>query len=224
MKDYSLDRDSRKNYIVNMYVAENKTLTVVFADGTRFENIANTQENVDKIAAIQEAQARKAVANYPTFRRKERVAFGTFIGSVLTTYGIGWALQSTELSHNPVLSIVTGAAVVGAVALPAAIHFCHSATKMSELEKIKYRDEHRDTLEQFRYYPNSLMGVSNKRHFAFSRSQNVDAFSVLDIDNFTKDDLETIVTNVEREKQYTLHEKNFFIRLEKRMVITRLVA
>ena len=203
MKDYSLDRDSKKNYIVNMYVADDKTLTVVFADGTCFEHIANTQENVDKIAAIQEAQAKKAVANYKTFKRKDRIAAGTCIGAVAATYGVGIALQSVGLFNGPVESVITGAAVVGAITVPAMIHYCKSFSRLAELDKIKYRDEHRDTLEEFRKYPNSLMGVRNKRHFAFSRNQNLDAFSVLDIDNFTKDDLETIVTNVEREKQYT---------------------
>ena len=203
MKDYSLDQESRKNYIVNMYVADNKTLTVVFADGTCFSNIANTQENVDKIAAIQEAQAKKAVANYPTFKRKEKFALGTFVASVGASIGAGVLLQSMPFTNDPLTSIVTGAAVIGAFVVPAGIHLCKSSAKMSELEKIKYRDEHRTTLEQYSVFPNSLMGLRNKRHFAFSRNQGIDAFSILDIDNFTKEDLESIVTNVEREKKYS---------------------
>ncbi len=203
MKDYSLDRDSKKNYIVNMYVAENKTLTIVFADGTCFENIANTQENVDKIVAIQEAQAQKAVSNYPTFKRKERLALGTFVASIGASVGAGMLLQSMPLVNDPLTSIVTGAAVVGAFIVPAGIHLCRSSAKMTELDKIKYRDEHRTILEQYRVFPNSLMGLRNKRHFAFSRSQGIDAFSILDIDNFSKEDLEGIVTNVEREKKYS---------------------
>ena len=55
MKDYSMDADSQKNYIVDFYEAPNRTLTVVYADGTHFTNIANTQENVNRIAEIQEA-------------------------------------------------------------------------------------------------------------------------------------------------------------------------
>ena len=210
MKDYSLDRDSRKNYIVDMFIAENKTITVVFADKTRFENIANTPENIAKIEAIQEGQAKKAVANFKMFKRKEILAEVGLVASMGAAYGLSCAAQMSGWFNDPVKAIVGATVISGATIIPAAVHLYKTSDKMCELKKIKYREEHRVTLNEFRDHPNALVGLRNKRHFAFCRSHGEDPYSILAVDNYTQRDLETIVKNVEREKDYSfVYQKRY---------------
>ena len=47
MKDYSLNEEERKNFILN-YTKEEETITVNFADGSNY-TIPNTENNEDKL-------------------------------------------------------------------------------------------------------------------------------------------------------------------------------
>ncbi len=203
MKDYTLDQNSKKKYIVDMFVAENKTITIIFADGTRFENIAYTDDNLDLIAKVQEGQAKVAVNKLPIFRRKASNADLGMCAATGAAFIVGGCLSCfTSVCHSPAESV----ALVGTVTLcgfiPSFIHAIHEKEKLKELEKIKYRDDHRDELDSYKELPNSLAGVKNRRHFAFCRSHEEDPFSILAIDCFSKKDLETIVDNVERENEF----------------------
>lgn len=47
MKDYSLNEEERKNFILN-YTKEEETITVNFADGSNY-TIPNTESNENKL-------------------------------------------------------------------------------------------------------------------------------------------------------------------------------
>ena len=71
--------------------------------------------------------------------------------------------------------------------------------KVKELEKIEYRDTHKEQLSNIGGYANSLVGVSAKVASLIEEEEN--PFSILNIDSFSQEDLETIIDNMEREKQ-----------------------
>jgi len=203
MKDYTLDQISKKKYIVDTFVAENKTLTVIFADGTRFENVASTEENLDCIARVQEAQAKAAVNKLPVFRRKASKADLEMCAATSAAFLVGGALSCiTNACQNPTESAILVGTVTLLGFIPSLIYTIHENEKLKELEKIKYRDDHREELDSYKEFPNSLAGVKNRRHFAYCRSHEEDPFSILAIDCFSKKDLETIVDNVERENEF----------------------
>ncbi len=203
MKDYTLNQGSKKNYIVDMYLENDGTITVIFADGTTFYGLANTEENIQKIAAHQEKQAKTAITNYSVFRNKLLLSTVGVLGSagaftVVGNYISGLAGSTSSLEN---IGITCATCLVGTI--PALVHFLKTNAKFEELKKIFYRNSFRSSLDSYQQYPNALAGVKNRKHFDYCAEHGEDPFSILSIDCFTKDDLETIVDNVEREKKFT---------------------
>ena len=83
--------------------------------------------------------------------------------------------------------------------IPAFSKLMQNHAKVKELEKIEYRDTHTEQLENIEAYANSLVGVPSKVARLIEEEQN--PFSILNIDSFSQEDLETIIDNMEREKQ-----------------------
>ena len=58
MKDYSIG-EGKKNYILRIEEELNgESFTVVFANGSRFTDVEMNEENIKKIIAIQDRQAK----------------------------------------------------------------------------------------------------------------------------------------------------------------------
>ena len=212
MKDYTLDGESRKKFIKDMFLADDGTLTIVFADGTCFHHIANTPENVEKVRKIQEAQAKAGLKNLKRFNRRSYI-YG--FSSVLGAFASGFLCTGVMDQVYPVIyqNNLASAACIGAAfvigAAPWLSKFAKTAETVGELKKIQYRNQHRRELDAYLDYPNALSGVENKQHFAYSIEHGEDPFSVLNVDCFSREDLETIVKNVERESeiQFTYQKK-----------------
>ena len=200
MKDYTLDKESKKKFIVDMYVVDDRTITVIFADGTQFEGIAYTEENIDKIRAIQEKQAKEGVANLPQFVRKARLSEMGVYATVVTGFVAAGVTSCTPIMQsNPTAAgLCIGAATVIA-SVPSLVKTIKNRRIANELKKVQYRDENRQVLDSYTEYPNALAGVKNKVHFTYSARHGVDPYSILSIDCFTREDLEKIVENQERQ-------------------------
>ena len=72
------------------------------------------------------------------------------------------------------------------------------------IEKLKYRNDHRDELDNALAYENAFVGLSPRKADFFSKEleNGLDPYTVLNIDAYTENDLKTIVDNIEREKTY----------------------
>ena len=79
MKNYALNSSEAERFITDVRENSNGTLTITFADGKVFRNIAYTPENIQKIIAQQEEQAAKGISNYKVFKRKESRAEGRLL-------------------------------------------------------------------------------------------------------------------------------------------------
>ena len=75
MKDYSLNEEERKNFILN-YTKEEETITVNFADGSNY-TIPNTESNENKL----EGKMIEQVAN--SKERKHKAISSTGIAIVI---------------------------------------------------------------------------------------------------------------------------------------------
>jgi len=206
MKDYTIDEKGKSNYVVNFTRGKNNTYTIYFADGSVFENVEVNDENLRKLKMVQEQQAKRGVENLSVFRNRK-----TKSGVMTGASAIGSAVAATAVTMIPAVGellqgqnpLVVGAGI-GVItilgAIPAYTKFRRDKAAVKELEKIKYRDEHREDLDAYGSYANALSGLNPDLRAKIKRSK--EPFSIIHIDSFSAEDLEKIISNIEREKQF----------------------
>ena len=203
MKDYTLNKDSKKKFIKDIkFTGENnETMTVIFADGTQFPDVEVTDENIEKIRQYQEVQARRGVQHLSTFKLKSAVSIIGSLGISGVTYAMADYFGQLGTNFGYGMGGVVGIAG-SAVALTLLYYYFKYDGISDELEKVQYRDEHRATLNSYLQYPNSLSGVRHRKYFEACARDGLDPYSVISMDGYDKRDLEKIVENITREKQY----------------------
>ena len=207
MKDYSLDKEQSKHYIKDFRTVKTENgdeYEIIFADGTVFKNVQANEENLKKIERIQEEQAKKGVENKETFisrRTKTGVLTGlSAVAAGVAGYGLTTLASTMGFVDPTAITFAVGTGVITILgSIPAFSKLMQNHAKVKELEKIEYRDTHTEQLENIEAYANSLVGVPSKVARLIEEEQN--PFSILNIDSFSQEDLETIIDNMEREKQ-----------------------
>lgn len=214
MKDFRLDRKAEPKYILDVKtdtettVAEDdsrettETLRVVFADGRVFNNLEYSEENIKKIIEQQEKQAAAGVGNISVFEKRKTKAGIMTAASIVGGPVIG--AVAAGLLPNPFTVAIGAGILTVATAIPAVCSLVKNAGKVSELRKIKYRDDHRKELSTFDQYENSLVGLSSRKRRWFSemKEEGNDPFCITEIDEFSQSDLEQIIENIDTEKTY----------------------
>ena len=207
MKDYSLDKEQSKHYIKDFRTVKTENgdeYENIFADGTVFKNVKADEANLQKIERIQEEQAKKGVENKETFisrRTKTGVLTGlSAVAAGVAGYGLTTLASTMGFVDPTAITFAIGTGVITILgSIPAFSKLMQNHAKVKELEKIEYRDTHTEQLENIEAYANSLVGVPSKVARLIEEEQN--PFSILNIDSFSQEDLETIIDNMEREKQ-----------------------
>lgn len=209
MKDYSLNEQEREQFITDVYEDTNHTLTVVFADGRCFRNLAITKENLEKIKMVQEEQAKIGLKNMEVFRKKKNlssiatVASGVLAATASISAANIPAIQDSLQSQHPIVTIAGVGVITILGMIPAYTKLVKNCSILKELHKIKYRNRHQDMLNRYRQYPNSLEGIDHSARFTLQHDE--DPFSVINMDYYSQEDLRTIVSNIEREEVYQFH-------------------
>lgn len=215
MKDYSLDKEQAKHYIKDFRTVKAEggdEYEIIFADGTVFKQVQANEENLKKIERIQEEQAKSGVANKDVFiSRRTKTGILTGLSAVVAGtvgYGLTTLVAGAGFVDPTALTLAIGTGVITVLgSIPAFSKLVKNCGKVKELEKIEYRDAHQQELSNIDNYANSLSGVSSKVTRLIEEEEN--PFSILNIDSFTQEDLETIIDNMEREEktglQYTKH-------------------
>ena len=215
MKDYSLDKEQAKHYIKDFRTVKAEggdEYEIIFADGTVFKQVQANEENLKKIERIQEEQAKSGVANKDVFiSRRTKTGILTGLSAVVAGtvgYGLTTLVANAGFVDPTALTLAIGTGVITILgSIPAFAKLVKNCGKVKELEKIEYRDAHQQELSNIDNYANSLSGVSSKVTRLIEEEEN--PFSILNIDSFTQEDLETIIDNMEREEktglQYTKH-------------------
>lgn len=201
MQDYTLDEKEKENYILKVRKNSNKTLDIVFANGRVFKNIEYNEENIEKIIKTQENQVDKAIAREKVFKDKYGYAQAATILSLSLSTAVS-TIGGMVLVNNSIDPIIIGTGI-GALMIfgniPAACKLIKSRKRVAELEKLSYRNEHKEQLDQMKKYENALSGLPKKKQHLFRQK---DAFSILNVDDFSKGDMETIVENIEKEESF----------------------
>ena len=213
MKDYTLSEEDKSRYILDIHSNPDKTFDVEFADGSVFRGVEATSENYLKVKRILEDQAKKGVENYSVFegnREKAKVC-SALSGLGLATLGVGICsipkIGDIILREPPVAAIcgVTALTVLGT--MPSIVKMVKNSKKVDELDKIRYRNDHRRELESIPRYPNSLCGTRESIKTLIRRDR--DPFSMLHVDDYSIEDLENIVNNVQKEEDYQFTYKTY---------------
>ena len=211
MKDYSIG-ESKKNFILKIEVDENNgSFTVVFADGSKFTDIELNEENIRKVIAIQELQAKDGVANKSVFvGKKTKAGFLTGLSAAAVLAGSA-AVSSVPFvadaiaGQNPVVVAAGIGTITILGSIPAAIKLYRESKKVEELEKLEYLAKNRTKLEEYRNYHNVLAGLSRKAASHFDTSEN--PYCILDIDSYEKKDLEQMMENINKEESFAFTYK-----------------
>ena len=200
MKDYSSTKSERENYILG-YKRNHKngTIDIMFADGSIYKNIDYCEKNVEIIEATQEKQAKKAVNNREKIVSEKNRAKGySIIGSIVGAIGSTLVLvpMNTDLPK-----LITSVGIVGLCsAIPGLCKLKKENSKLKEVDKISYLNQNRERLEQFDNYQNSFVGIDKDVSLKLKKRKN--PFSILHIDDFSQDDLETMIRNMDREDKF----------------------
>lgn len=206
MKDYILNEEEAASYIRDVRKNSNGTLSVEFGDGKVFSNIIECEENLQKIISAEEAQAKKGIENYATFRdevRKSRKrTFLSGVGAFALSTGATFipAVSSAISGQNPLFVCAGIGAITVLGMIPAYAKLKKDSSKVEELDKLRFRQKYFSALQNFRNYPNALSGINPQ--VANWIWRNEDPFCILNIDAYDKEDLEKIVENIGVEETY----------------------
>ena len=83
--------------------------------------------------------------------------------------------------------------------VPLLVKLFKDKVRLSEVKKIKYRDDNREKLESFTEHCNSLNDLNQKTIRNLTVTKN--PFGIRNLDNLSQETLETIVENIDREEK-----------------------
>ena len=132
MKDYSLNEEERKNFILN-YTKEEETITVNFADGSNY-TIPNTENNEDKL----EGKMIEQVAN--SKERKHKAIRSTGIAIVIIFLFTAASLNGAYwLGNMPQINeIALGLGIAAVVNIPMFAKIIKNNSLLRDIEKNKF--------------------------------------------------------------------------------------
>lgn len=202
MFDYSLNEEDRKNYVLKYYVSkDNKEIQVEFPKRNGklrvFKNLRFCSENIEALNKKQEEQVGKALQKINKFKTRCSI----FKGLTLMTFGgesliTGLYLSSPSSSNYSLIAIGLG----GILLLKNGYNLVKSTRKVKELEKLELLEENKEALNSVLDYPNGLIGLNNK--VAQRIGSEDKPFNYNNIDEYSKGDLETILSNINTEQSF----------------------
>ena len=216
MKDFRTSRKADRDYILDVEtqevkaqeagVADTKEIVVTFADGRVF-HVDYSEVMLGKFVKQQEEQAKEGVKNIGEFQKRKTLS-GVMTGAAIVGGPVIGTLAASAIANPVVLAVGTGVLTLTA-AVPAVCSLIRNAGKVSQLNKIKYRDDHLAELKEYPYYDNALVGLSSRKRAWFEdmHHDGYDPFSITEIDSCTMSDYEQIVQNVETSKKYQMTRK-----------------
>ena len=208
MKEYIIDEDEKKKYITYFGRDKSGNISIQFADGRVFENVEYNEENIEKLERVQEEQAARGLSHYKIFKNrlnvskvKTALSFAGSLGLSIGATMIPAVSQAVDNTHPVVVCLGIGAlTVLGTI--PAYAKLYRDSKVVEELDKLKYRNSHRDELDSIDEYQNAFAGMNSGKSRWIKRTDN--PFSVVNVDRYEIEDLQTIVENINNEKSLGL--------------------
>lgn len=192
MKSYVRLTSDKKRYITDI-VADEETISVTFADKTVHADIENTEENLRALEGKMESQLEDALRRQPLYVIRTALAAGSVIAAETGAVVLS---QMESIQQHPDSLLMTGALVLAA-GIPTLGWYIREQSRLNELSKVRYRNRHFDKFKNIGSYNHAL---DSSRNGVVDLFENEDSpLGVLNIDRYTKRDLEIIVKEMERE-------------------------
>lgn len=198
MKDYSLNFDDSKKFILS-YKIENRKIVAKLASGVLY-TVPYSEENENKIMSIMEEQARYAQPKpLQTLDKILTISQPLFLPIAIMNFvnNGGWFF-------GIILAIITE----GAIYYPAKAII--NAVKKRDIKKLNYFLDHKEELnENIEKSENIKLGVSKKaiKQIELQKSENKQPFNINNIDNYSLRDLKKLRENIERISTFGFNEE-----------------
>ena len=205
MRDYTFKDEDKSKYIVRIINNNDNAFDVEFADGSFLIGIENNEENLSIVNRKMEEQAKLGVKRHFVFNNHKAASTVGFVVSLVGVAGLGVLasripkVQETfSQDKNIVLAGIGSLSVV--LSMPAFVKMRENIKKVRELDKIAFRNKNIDKLDSYSNYNYSLNGINSRVKKIIKESR--DPFSMLHIDDYSLNDLKTIVSNVDKEEEF----------------------
>ena len=207
MRDYRVDKNDQEKYID--YYEDDGSISIHFADGSIYENVDSTSENIAKLEKLLNEQANEALNNYDDIRKnKNHLKVATYIWTILSGCGSYFALNQLFINDDR-CKLIAGCGA-GTVALTTSIISYLKLVRgneldLLELDKIRYLKRNYAELSTYKNCANSLVGLSDGVKKFFETNSN--PFSLNNINNYSLNDLEIIMENLKFQDKVGLSYK-----------------
>ncbi len=201
MRCYRLNGEDNKFDIIDVIENDDRTLKVSFADGTSFDHVVKTPETIEKINCRLEEQLSDGLNNLPKFKAKlirRRIA-----GLAYGLSGVAAIATSICLADNPAVPLcISASLLVGGSCLGYNAKLVSDTVK--ELEKLDYRNQHRNLLRKTSQYRMELLDlpINEYDRIQAAESEGIDPFGNICADEFSKKDLEMTVNILEKAEMF----------------------
>jgi len=202
MKDYSLNYDDSKKFILS-YKIENGKIVAKLASGESY-TVPYSEENENKIISRMEEQARYAqpkplqmVDKILTISQPLMlpIAVMNFVNNGGWFYGMLLVIIFESAIYYPAKTIIN--AIINAI-------------KKRDIKKLNYFLDHKEELnENIEKSENIKLGVSKKaiKQIELQKSKNKQPFNINNIDNYSLSDLKALRENIERISTFGFNEE-----------------
>lgn len=187
MKDYSLNDEERKSFVLN-YTKEEETITANFADGSSY-TVPNTENNENKIEG-------KMIEQVVSSKGKEKKLVNSNTANILLICVVTIASIVGVLSIKNIPTIKAIAFAIGAATtlnMPMLIKLAKNNSILKDIQKNRYFVNNQEVINR---------GITNTNVLANSNTKE-EIITINDIDyRYNYDELKQIVENTERQEQF----------------------
>lgn len=187
MKDYSLNDEERKSFVLN-YSKEEGTITANFADGSSY-TVPNTENNENKIEG-------KMIEQVVSSKEKEKKLVNSNTANILlicvvTITSIVGVLSIKNIPTIKAIAFAIGAATT--LNMPMLIKLAKNNSILKDIQKNRYFVNNQEVINR---------GITNTNVLANSNTKE-EIITINDIDyRYNYDELKQIVENTERQEQF----------------------
>lgn len=187
MKDYSLNDEERKSFVLN-YSKEEETITANFADGSSY-TVPNTENNENKIEG-------KMIEQVVSSKGKEKNLVNSNTANILlicvvTITSIVGVLSIKNIPTIKAIAFAIGAATT--LNMPMLIKLAKNNSILKDIQKNRYFVNNQEVINR---------GITNTNVLANSNTKE-EIITINDIDySYNYDELKQIVENTERQEQF----------------------
>ena len=189
MKDYSLNEEERRNFVLN-YTKEEETITVNFADGSSY-TIPNTENNENKL----EGKMVDQVAN--SKERKHKAIKSTSIAVILMLLVFAASISGVHYLGNlsALKTIAYGLGIAAVVNIPMFAKIIKNNSLLRDIEKNKFFVKNQEVINR---------GLNNTNVLVNSNVPEKEIITINDMDySYKYNELKQIVANTERQETFS---------------------